>query len=76
MLRNLGNLLIISGVIVIIVGIILKQAVKLKGLGRLPGDIIVQKGNFTFYFPLATCLVLSLVLSLLIFIVLKIFGKS
>jgi len=71
----LGNSLIIVGIIVLIAGVILRQAGKLKGLGKLPGDIIIQKGNFTFYFPLATCLLVSLLLSFLLFLIFRIFGK-
>ena len=39
---------------------------RIPGLGRLPGDIVYRKGNFTFYFPLVTCLLLSVILSLLL----------
>jgi hypothetical protein len=47
------------------IGLLLTFAEKIPGLGRLPGDIVWRRGNVTFYFPLATCIVVSLVLSLL-----------
>ena len=47
------------------VGLLLTFAEKVPGLGRLPGDIVWRRGSFTFYFPLATCIIVSLVLSLL-----------
>ena len=60
-----GKLLIISGLILLVLGIILTCMPKLPWLGRLPGDILIQRERFTFAFPLATCLLLSLLLTLL-----------
>jgi len=75
MLKNMGNFLIFAGVLALILGIILNLGKKLRWVGKLPGDILIHKGSFTFYFPLATSLVLSLALSLLLFLIFKIFGK-
>ena len=61
-----GKLLIFSGLVLAAVGLVLTFAPKLPWLGRLPGDILIQRGRFTFAFPLATCLVLSLLLTLLL----------
>jgi hypothetical protein len=47
------------------VGLLLTFAERVPGLGRLPGDFVWRRGSFTFYFPITTCIVLSLVLSLL-----------
>ena len=68
---SIGKTLIILGAVLIIVGIIVVYGNKIPYIGRLPGDIYVKKDNVTFYFPLTTCLLISLVLYLL----LKIFGK-
>ena len=57
--------LIIIGVLFILVGL-LYPFLKDLGLGRLPGDIIVKKGNSTFYFPIVTCIVVSVVISLIL----------
>lgn len=64
-LNAFGRLLIISGLLLIIIGIFLKWGGKIPWLGRLPGDILIRRGNFTFYFPLATCIILSIILSLI-----------
>ena len=64
-LRELGKLLLIFGLVLVAVGALLTLGPKLPGrLGHLPGDIIIRRENFTFYFPLITCLVLSVILSL------------
>ena len=68
-LGALGKLLIGFGVLLILVGVVLTLAGTLPGkipwIGRLPGDIYIQRGNWNFYFPLATSLLLSLILTLL-----------
>lgn len=76
MLKNIGNFLIVAGSLAIIFGFVLKLGRKLRWIGRLPGDILIHKGNFTFYFPLATSLVLSLLLSLFLFFIFRIIGKK
>jgi len=61
---SMGRLLIVLGAILLVAGIAWPLLTRL-GLGRLPGDIVVERGNFRFYFPLVTSLVISLVLTLL-----------
>ncbi len=61
-----GKLLIVLGVILIGVGVIITYSEKIPFLGRLPGDISFNKGTFKFYFPLATCLVVSILLSIIL----------
>ena len=61
---TLGKLLIISGVILVGLGILVYLFGKVPFLGKLPGDIYIDKKNFTLYFPLATCILLSLFLTL------------
>lgn len=58
------TLLIVSGAVLLIAGIAWPLVTRI-GLGRLPGDIIVERGNFRFYFPIVTSLVLSAILTLL-----------
>jgi hypothetical protein len=58
----LGKLLIVIGVIITGVGVLVMLGVP---IGRLPGDITVKRGNFTFYFPLATSIIASILLTLL-----------
>jgi hypothetical protein len=62
--QEIGKSLIIFGVVLIAVGFLLTFANKIPFIGRLPGDIYVQKKNFTFYFPLATSILISAFLSL------------
>ena len=63
-LSPLGRALIFFGVILTSFGLILLVAPKVPWLGRLPGDILIQRERFSFYFPLTSCLVASLLLSL------------
>lgn len=76
MLKTSGNVLIIIGILTIVLGLVLKFAGKLKWIGKLPGDVVIQKGNFTFYFPLVTSLLISLILSLLLYLVFKFILKN
>ena len=62
----LAKFLIIFGIIVTAVGVLLLISPKIPCLGRLPGDILIKKKNFTFYFPLATSIILSIILTVLI----------
>lgn len=62
---TLGRPFLIAGAVLLGVGLLLTIAPKIPGLGRLPGDMVWRRGSFTFYFPLATCLIVSLVLTLL-----------
>lgn len=62
---ELGKILIACGGLLLVVGVLFTLGGKIPWLGRLPGDIIIQRDNFSFYFPLTTCLLLSVVLSLL-----------
>jgi hypothetical protein len=64
-MHDLGKLLFLFGLGLMIVGAILWKTGGLGGLGRLPGDIFVQKGNTTFAFPIVICILISLVLTLL-----------
>ena len=63
----MGKLLIIIGIVCIAVGLILTYANRFP-LGKLPGDISVERGNFKFYFPLTTSILISLLLSLILFL--------
>jgi len=67
-LNELGKTLVIVGVGLALVGGMLWAGVGRGWLGRLPGDIHYSKGNATFYFPLATCLLLSIILSVVMWL--------
>ena len=61
----LGKMLIVVGIVFIIMGIAFLFGDKIPFLGRLPGDISIQKDRFSFYFPITTCIIISIVLSIL-----------
>jgi len=65
---GLGKSLIVIGLVIAAIGLLLTLAGRLPWLGRLPGDIFIKKDNFTFYFPLATSILISLILSLLLWL--------
>jgi hypothetical protein len=62
-MAHVGKMLLVVGGVLVVVGLLLTVGARIPGLGRLPGDIVYRKGNFSFYFPLATSLLLSLVLT-------------
>ena len=64
-MQEIGKTLIIFGVILIGVGILLTFFNKIPFLGKLPGDIYIQKKNFSFYFPITTSILISIILSLI-----------
>lgn len=61
-----GRVFLVAGVVLVAVGLVLMLGGRIAWLGRLPGDIAIERGNFRFYFPLVTCLLLSLLLTLLL----------
>jgi hypothetical protein len=64
-MRDMGRFLLIVGIITTLVGLILWSGFGPKWLGRLPGDIRIERGNSVFYFPIVTCIIISIVLSLI-----------
>jgi len=64
-LGTLGKILVLFGVILAGIGLLLIWSDKIPWIGRLPGDIYIRKKSFTFYFPLATSLLISVILTLL-----------
>ena len=62
---EIGKLLVIAGVLVAVVGLVLWSGFGAGWLGRLPGDIRVERGSSGFYFPVVTCIILSIVLSVI-----------
>ncbi len=59
----MGKLLVIAGLVIAGIGLLMMVGIP---FGRLPGDIVIRKGSGTFYFPLATCIVLSIILTLVL----------
>jgi len=66
--NDLGKVLIVAGILLVAVGLFLTFGGKLNFVGKLPGDIRIERDNFSFFFPLGTCLLVSLLLSLIFWI--------
>jgi hypothetical protein len=68
---NLGKMILILGVVLVVVGLVVMAGSKVSflGLGRLPGDIAYKGKNFSIYFPVVTCILLSAVLTLVLWLV-------
>ena len=64
---GLGKTLIYLGIVLVIVGAIIVLAGKLPWLGHQPGDIAIERDRFSFYFPLATCILISVIVSLVLY---------
>ncbi len=71
-IQHIGKFLIALGVVIAALGALLMLSGRIPWLGRLPGDVIIQKKNFTFYFPLATSIIISIILTLFFWI----FGRK
>ena len=67
-LADLGKMLVVIGAVIVAVGLVLWTGIGRGWLGRLPGDINVTRSNFSFHFPLVTCIVISAVLTLLMWL--------
>jgi hypothetical protein len=64
-MQEIGKFVVILGAVLVVVGVVLWRFPGLFAwVGKLPGDISVQKGNFSFYFPVATCILVSIILTL------------
>jgi hypothetical protein len=66
LMAEIGKLLLILGIILSIMGLIFIFGSKVPGLGRLPGDIFIKKGTITFFFPIVTCILISIIVTLIL----------
>lgn len=66
--HQLGKLMIYAGIFLLVMGVLFFFGDKIPFLGKLPGDIYIKKKNFTFYFPIVTSILLSLLISLIIYL--------
>jgi hypothetical protein len=67
-MSDIGRLLLVLGGVLVVLGLVLTFAGRVPWLGRLPGDVVYRRGNVTFYFPLATSIILSLLLTLILWL--------
>jgi hypothetical protein len=70
-MNGLGRQLIILGLMLVAAGLVLSLAPRIPWLGKLPGDITVKREHFSFYFPLATCILISAVVSFILWLIRK-----
>lgn len=70
-MQAFGKSLIIAGIAIAVIGILVAFGPKIPYLGKLPGDIHVKRDNFVFYFPLATSIIVSAVLTLILYLISK-----
>jgi len=68
-IHSLGKILIIIGIITVAIGGLLLLSSKIPWIGKLPGDIIIERKHFTFYFPLATSILFSIILTLILWLI-------
>jgi len=73
MLPQFAKLLIFAGLFLVLIGIIFLFSSKIPYLGKLPGDIYVKKGNFTFFTPIGTCILISIIFSFIFYIIFRLF---
>lgn len=69
MLQDLGRLLLLVGAVIVLLGLLLSFGARIPWLGRLPGDILIRRENFTFYFPIATSILVGIFLTLVFWLV-------
>ncbi len=74
-LEGIGKIIIKAGIIMVVLGLIVAFAGRIPFPGQLPGDILIHKDSFTFYFPVVTLLILSVVLTLIISFIWRFIGK-
>ncbi len=67
-MAEFGKILIFIGLLLAILGVIFTFGNKLPFVGRLPGDIAVERKNYSFYFPVATCIIISVVISFILWL--------
>jgi hypothetical protein len=70
-LSHIGKLLIVAGLVIAGIGILLTLGSKIPWLGKLPGDIMIEKRNFKFYFPITTSIIISIILTLIFYLLRK-----
>jgi uncharacterized protein HemY len=66
-MTGFGRSLIYIGIVLVILGLLFSLGGKIPWLGHLPGDIYIQRGRFTFYFPVTTCLLISIITTLIVY---------
>lgn len=66
-MTGFGKTLVYIGILLVVVGVVFFLGGKLPWLGRLPGDLMIERGGYTYYFPLTTCILISVIISLVLY---------
>ena len=72
-LQGAGKIIVLSGVFLVILGLLMVFWQRIPFLGKLPGDVFWQKGSFQLFFPIVTCIIISVVLTVILNLVLRLF---
>lgn len=68
-MQSLGKALLVAGAVLMVIGVLLMWGNRIPFIGKLPGDIIIQRKNFTFYFPLTSLIILNLLILIVVWII-------
>ena len=74
-MQPMGKILVVFGLLVVVVGVVLMFSDKIPFLGKLPGDITIKRENFEFHFPITTSIVISAILSTVLWLISHFKGK-
>ncbi len=74
-MEGLGKILLIVGGIIVVLGLILVFSQHIPFIGKLPGDILIKKNGFSFYFPIVTLLILSILITIIVNVILHFLNK-
>ena len=74
-MEGIGKLLLVIGGVIVLLGVILIFGQHIPFFGKLPGDIVIKRDNFTFYFPIVTFVIFSIILTIIINIILRFISK-
>jgi Protein of unknown function (DUF2905) len=66
-MSGFGKILIYVGLLLVVVGVVFLFGAKIPWLGRLPGDLMIEREGYTFYFPLTTCILISVIITLVLY---------
>jgi hypothetical protein len=74
-MEGIGKILLIVGGAIIVLGLLFLFAPHIPFLGKMPGDINIKKDDFSFYFPIVTCILVSIVLTIIVNVIIRLIGK-
>ncbi|HEX9665576.1 MAG TPA: DUF2905 domain-containing protein [Thermodesulfobacteriota bacterium] len=70
-IQSLGKIIMITGIFLVVLGSLILLSPKIPFIGRLPGDILIKRDSFTFFFPLASSIIISLIITIILNLILR-----